>query len=31
MVPEFEEKMKNTPVGQTSKPFQTQFGWHIFK
>ena len=24
MVPEFEQQMKNTPVGQISKPFQTQ-------
>lgn len=31
MVPQFEETMKNTPVGQTSKPFQTQFGWHILQ
>ena len=31
MVPEFEAQMKNTPVGQTSQPFQTQFGWHILQ
>ncbi len=31
MVPEFDEKMKNTPVGQISEPFQTQFGWHILQ
>ena len=31
MVPEFETQMKNTPVGQTSAPFQTQFGWHILQ
>lgn len=31
MVPEFEEKMKSTPVGQVSAPFQTQFGWHILQ
>ncbi|AXY60332.1 peptidylprolyl isomerase [Acinetobacter sp. WCHAc010052] len=31
MVPEFEEKMKNTPVGQISEPFQSQFGWHILE
>lgn len=31
MVPEFEEMMKNTPVGKISKPFQTQFGWHILQ
>ncbi|CAB1213250.1 peptidylprolyl isomerase [Acinetobacter bouvetii] len=31
MVPEFETQMKNTPVGQISQPFQTQFGWHILE
>ena len=31
MVPEFEQQMKNTPVGQFSKPFQSQFGWHILQ
>lgn len=31
MVPEFEEIMKTTPVGQISKPFQSQFGWHILE
>ena len=31
MVPEFEQVMKDTPVGQVSKPFQTQFGWHILQ
>ncbi|TQR63761.1 peptidylprolyl isomerase [Acinetobacter sp. RF15A] len=31
MVPEFEERMKNTPVGQFSTPFQSQFGWHILQ
>lgn len=31
MVPEFEKQMKNTPVGQISPPFQTQFGWHILE
>ncbi|MDM1780562.1 peptidylprolyl isomerase [Acinetobacter indicus] len=31
MVPEFEEGMKNTPVGQFSTPFQSQFGWHILQ
>lgn len=29
MVPEFEEKMTETPIGQVSKPFKTPFGWHI--
>ncbi len=31
MVAEFEQAMKSTPVGQTSAPFQTQFGWHILQ
>ncbi len=31
MVPEFEDKMKNTPQGEFSAPFQTQFGWHILQ
>ena len=31
MVPEFEAKMKSTPKGQISEPFQTQFGWHILE
>lgn len=31
MVPQFEEKMKSTPVGQISEPFQTQFGWHVLQ
>lgn len=31
MVPQFEDTMKKTPVGQISKPFQTQYGWHILK
>lgn len=29
MVPEFDATMKSTPKGQVSKPFQSQFGWHI--
>ncbi|MBF7687642.1 peptidylprolyl isomerase [Acinetobacter rathckeae] len=31
MVPQFEEQMKVTPVGQISKPFQSPFGWHILQ
>ena len=31
MVPEFEQRMKDTPVGQISEPFQSQFGWHILQ
>lgn len=31
MVPEFDRTMANTPQGQLSKPFATQFGWHILQ
>ena len=31
MVPEFEDMMKKTSVGEISKPFRTQFGWHILE
>ncbi|WP_067095471.1 peptidylprolyl isomerase [Marinomonas atlantica] len=31
MVPEFEEMMNKTPVGSISKPFLSQFGWHILE
>ncbi|MDY6798572.1 MAG: peptidylprolyl isomerase, partial [Pseudomonadota bacterium] len=31
MVPEFEQVMKNTPVGEISRPFRSQFGWHILQ
>ncbi|AMX01524.1 peptidylprolyl isomerase [Microbulbifer thermotolerans] len=30
-VPEFTQAMNNTPVGQISMPFRSQFGWHILK
>ena len=30
-VPKFAEIMQQTPKGGISKPFQTQFGWHILK
>lgn len=30
-VPQFEKMMQSTPVGQVSKPFTSQFGWHILK
>lgn len=30
-VPAFEQTMMQTPVGQMSKPFRSQFGWHILK
>lgn len=29
MVPEFEQAMNNTQTGQFSKPFKSQFGYHI--
>ena len=29
MVPEFEEVMLQTPVGETSPPFRSPYGWHI--
>ncbi len=29
MVPEFEKEMVATPIGSTSPPFHSQFGWHI--
>ncbi|XOZ32973.1 peptidylprolyl isomerase [Halomonadaceae bacterium KBTZ08] len=31
MVPAFEDTMMNTPVGETSDPFRSRFGWHILK
>ena len=31
LVPKFEEVMNNTPVGQISEPFKTEFGWHILQ
>ncbi|MNV74530.1 Chaperone SurA precursor [compost metagenome] len=31
LVPEFREVMANTPQGKLSKPFQTQFGWHVLE
>ncbi|MGH1485791.1 MAG: peptidylprolyl isomerase [Cellvibrionaceae bacterium] len=30
-VPEFEKMMKSTPIGSISKPFRSQFGWHVLK
>lgn len=31
MVPEFNQTMLDTPKGQISAPFKTQFGWHILQ
>jgi peptidyl-prolyl cis-trans isomerase SurA len=31
LVPNFEEVMNNTPKGQISQPFETEFGWHILQ
>jgi len=30
-VPEFTQEMNNTPVGEISMPFRSQFGWHILQ
>jgi peptidyl-prolyl cis-trans isomerase SurA len=30
-VPEFEQMMNNTPTGEISPPFRSQFGWHMLK
>ncbi len=31
MVPEFENMMNQVAIGETSKPFRSQFGWHILE
>lgn len=31
MVPEFEQTVNATPIGELSEPFRTQFGWHILQ
>lgn len=31
MVPEFEQEMERTPVGDLSTPFESRFGWHILQ
>ncbi|WP_193432807.1 peptidylprolyl isomerase, partial [Microbulbifer mangrovi] len=30
-VPEFTQAMNNTPVGELSMPFRSQFGWHLLQ
>jgi peptidyl-prolyl cis-trans isomerase SurA len=31
LVPEFREVMNDTPQGKLSKPFKTQYGWHVLE
>ena len=31
MVPEFEEVMASSPIGELSQPFHSEFGWHILQ
>lgn len=31
LVPEFREVMNNTASGEVSKPFKSQFGWHVLQ
>ena len=31
MVPEFEQTMTDTPIGELSEPVHSQFGWHILE
>lgn len=31
LVPEFRDEMANTAIGQLSKPFASQFGWHVLQ
>lgn len=31
MVPEFEEMMLATPVGEISEPFRSEYGWHVLQ
>lgn len=31
LVPQFREAMSHTNIGELSKPFQTQFGWHVLQ
>jgi peptidyl-prolyl cis-trans isomerase SurA len=31
LVPEFRQVMNDTPQGELSKPFKTQYGWHVLE
>ena len=31
MVPEFEQAMNSTGIGEVSDPVRTQFGWHVVR
>ncbi|MDN7143236.1 peptidylprolyl isomerase [Pseudomonas sp. JQ170] len=31
LVPEFREQMASAPQGEVTKPFQTQYGWHVLE
>ncbi|MBA1201711.1 molecular chaperone SurA [Pseudomonas capeferrum] len=31
LVPEFREVMANAPQGEVSRPFKTQYGWHVLE
>ena len=31
LVPAFREEMARTAIGQLSKPFESQFGWHVLQ
>jgi len=31
MVPQFEEVMNETPLGELSPPFRSEFGWHVLQ
>jgi len=31
MVPEFEEVMNASPIGELSEPFRSEFGWHVLQ
>lgn len=31
MVPEFEEVMNTSPIGEISEPFRSEFGWHVLQ